>query len=432
MAHSPGREPERRIAVVGSGVSGLTAAYLLQRGGAQVTLFEADDRLGGHAHTHDVPAPEGAPLAVDSGFIVHNRRTYPELTALFDELGVATRPTGMSLSVQCRGCGLEYAGSRGLRGLAPGPGVLARPRYLRMLTEVPRFHRAARALLDRGPAGAPDDEPTLAGFARGAGHSSYFVAHYLVPLVSAVWSCPAGTALEYPARYLFAFLDHHGMLSFGGAPQWRTVVGGSRTYVERIAKPLASVRTSTPVRAVVRTGGGVEVHTDDGDAARFDGCVVAAHADQALALLDRPTREERAVLGAFGYSRNRVRLHTDTALMPRRKGAWAAWNHRLESCLPGRSPVRVTYHMNRLQGLGAGSDYLVSLNADGAVAPERVIAETVYEHPVYTGESVAAQARLDGLGDDRLVFAGAYHGWGFHEDGCRSGVRAAERLGARR
>ncbi|MDT0300918.1 FAD-dependent oxidoreductase [Streptomonospora sp. DSM 45055] len=424
----------RRVAVVGSGVSGLTAAHVLQRGGAEVTLFEAESRLGGHAHTHDVPGPAGSALAVDSGFIVHNRRTYPELTRLFDELGIATRRTEMSLSVQCRGCGLEYAGSRGIRGLAPGPHILAHRPYLRMLTEIPRFHRSARALLER----AADDPllaaggPALGDFAREGGHSDYFIAHYLVPLVSAVWSCPPGTALDYPARYLFTFLDQHGMLSLGGSPEWRTVVGGSRTYVERLAKGLSAVRTATPVRAVVRTADGVEVRTDDGDAAGFDGCVVATHADRALELLDGPTAEQRAVLGAFGYSRNRTLLHTDTALLPRHRGVWASWNHRLDSCTPGDTPVRVTYHMNRLQGLDPGRDYLVSLNATDTVDPDRVVADTTYDHPVYTPASVAAQQRLPDLGDAALAFAGAYHGWGFHEDGCRSGVRAAERLGARR
>ncbi|QBI53092.1 NAD(P)/FAD-dependent oxidoreductase [Streptomonospora litoralis] len=424
----------RRVAVVGSGVSGLTAAHILQRGGAEVTLFEADDRLGGHAHTHDVPGPRGSTAAVDSGFIVHNRRTYPELTRLFGELEISTRPTEMSLSVRCEGCGLEYAGARGIRGLAPDLGVLARTAYLRMLTEIPMFHRAARRLLDGGAPSSEEPEtaePALGEFARGAGHSDYFIAHYLVPLVSAVWSCPPGTALDYPARYLFTFLDHHGMLGMTGSPAWRTVVGGSRAYVERAAKPLSSVRTSTPVRTVRRTGDGVEVRTDDGDAARFDGCVVAVHADRALALLERPTPEQRDVLGAFGYSRNPTLLHTDASLMPRSTNAWASWNHRMASCAAATTPVQVTYHMNRLQGLDPGRDYLVSLNAADAVDPARIVAETVYEHPVYTPETLRAQRRLPGLSDGTLAFAGAHHGWGFHEDGCRSGVRAAELLGVR-
>lgn len=418
------RTGRRRIAVIGSGVSGLTAAHIL-RDRAEVTLLEADDRLGGHAHTHRLTGEDGGELLVDSGFIVHNRRTYPHLIRLFDELGVETRPTEMSLSVSCDGCGLEYAGARGVRALLPTDSR-ATAAHLRMLTEIPRFHRAARALL-----AAPTDGPgpTLGEFAADRALSRYTVAHFLVPLVSAVWSCPPGTALDYPARYLFAFLANHGMLGVWGSPRWRTVVGGSRSYVERVAKNLDAVRTGAPVRSLERRPGGVRLRAG-GDLLEFDAAVVAVHADRALALLERPTPAERAVLGAFRYSRNRTLLHTDTSVLPRDPAVRASWNHRLPSCDPDAGAVRVSYDMNRLQRLPGRRRHLVTLNDDGRVDPRLVLAEMDYEHPVYTPEALAAQRRLPDLDDGVIAFAGAHHGWGFHEDGCASGVRAAESLGA--
>ncbi|MGW8434561.1 NAD(P)/FAD-dependent oxidoreductase [Nocardiopsis sp. NPDC055879] len=419
----------RRVAVIGGGISGLTAAHVLHRHD-DVTLFEADDRLGGHAHTHDVPGPDGEPLGVDSGFIVHNRRTYPHLLRLFDELDVPTRPTEMSLSVSCAGCGLEYAGARGLRAMWPDRSR-ASVDYLRMLADVPRFHRAANRLLrtarrldeERGAVG-----PSLGAFVERHRFTPYFTAHFLLPLVSAVWSCPAGTALEYPARHLFTFLEHHGMLGIWGSPRWRTVEGGSHTYVERVAKNLRSVRTGTPVRGLARSEGGVRVRTDSGTA-DFDAAVVATHADQALDLLEEPTDTEREVLGAFTYTRNRTLLHTDTSVLPDDRATWASWNHRLPACAPGRAPVRVGYHMNRLQGLPEGDDYIVTLNDDADVDPAKVVAAMDYAHPVFTPESVAAQSRLRSLDGPTLAYAGAHYGWGFHEDGCRAGAEAAAALG---
>lgn len=419
---------KRRVAVIGAGVSGLTAAYVLQRSGMQVSLFEAQPRLGGHVHTHTVGDPDSGHLAVDSGFIVHNRGTYPSLTRLFTELGVHTRTTGMSLSVSCAECGLEYAGSRGVRALLPS-GVLRRGRYLAMLTEIPRFHQAARRLLHTWPAGAP--EPTLEQFVRTHRFSSYFTAHYLLALVSAVWSCPAGTALQYPVRYLFAFLDRHGMLQTHGAPAWRTVVGGAHTYVERIAQRLSEVRTHTPVRRLERRPDGVRIVVADNDLQDFDAAVVATHADQALALLAQPTALEQKVLGAFRYCTNPTVLHTDTTVLPHRRTAWASWNHHLPSCSPQDSAVQMSYHMNRLQGLTSSTNYLVTLNDQGTVAAEHVLARMEYQHPVYTPDSMTAQSHLATLNDATVAFAGAHHGWGFHEDGCAAGVAAATALGAR-
>jgi predicted NAD/FAD-binding protein len=411
-------------AVIGSGIAGLTAAYLLQRR-YEVTLFEADGRLGGHAHTHEVVSSDGATAFVDSGFIVHNERTYPNLIRLFDELGVTTQDSDMSMSVRCQGCGLEYAGARGLGGLFPHAANLARPAYGRMLAEVLRFHRHARRLLADERAG---DVP-LGAFLAVGGYSRYFTEHFLLPVVSAVWSAGEQVSLAYPARYLFTFLDHHGLLSVGGSPQWRTVVGGSRSYVERVAKNLGAVRVATPIRALVRAGDGVEIRDHADRVHRPDRVVVATHPDQALALLVDPTTAEQAVLGAFTYSHNQTWLHSDTSVLPRRRSARASWNYLKSECSSTVAPVLVSYDMNRLQRLTEPDDYVVTLNGGDRIDPDRVIARMSYEHPVYTPESLAAQRRLPQLNDGPLAFAGAYHGWGFHEDGCAAGVRAAAALG---
>ncbi|MZF58924.1 NAD(P)-binding protein [Streptomyces sp. SID5594] len=416
----------RRTAVVGSGVAGLTAAHVLRRA-HDVTLYEADDRVGGHAHTHELAASDGRVHRVDSGFIVHNRRTYPHLLRLFDELGVATQESEMSMSVRCEGCGLEYAGARGPAGLFAQPRSALRGPYLRMLAEVTRFHRAARALLELPE--SPATDMTLGEFARRGRFSPYFHAHFLTPMVSAVWSCDPVTALRYPARYLFAFLAHHGMLTIGGSPVWRTVTGGSRAYVERVVKQLTAVHTATPVRAITRHADGVELTTEDGTTTPYDAVVIATHPDQALRLLADPTDAECATLGAFTYSRNPTLLHTDTTLLPRSRGARASWNYLMPSCAADADRVTVSYDMNRLQRLDAPETFVVTLNGSDRVDPGSVRARMVYEHPVYTPESVSAQARLPALSGPVTAFAGAYHGWGFHEDGCRSGAEAAAALG---
>ncbi|MPZ81349.1 MAG: FAD-dependent oxidoreductase [Actinophytocola sp.] len=417
-----------RIAVVGAGVAGLTAAYLLQRR-HDVLLFEAEPRLGGHAHTHDMPAGDRT-VSVDSGFIVHNERTYPNLLRLFAELDVRTQESDMSMSVRCLGCGLEYAGGRRLAGLFPRPGNLARPRYLRMLGEVGRFHRHARREL-AGPGG--DGDRTLGEFVAAGGYSRYFVEHFLLPVVSAVWSAPERVGRDYPARYLFAFMAHHGMLAVTGSPTWRTVAGGSRSYVERAVKHLTAVHAGTPVRAVRRLATGVAVRDDADTDHVVDRVVLATHADQSLALLADPTDAERDVLGAFTYSRNETWLHSDTTPLPASRGAAASWNYLKAGCAASGVPAEralVSYDMNRLMRLETREPFVVTLNPTGRVDPGSVLARMVYEHPVYTPASVAAQRRLPTIASARTAFAGAYHGWGFHEDGCASGVRAAERFGA--
>lgn len=421
--HSTGRPA---VAVVGSGVSGLTAAHVLQRA-FDVTVYEADDRVGGHAHTHDLAGADGVVRGVDSGFIVHNERTYPTLLRLFAELGVATQDSDMSMSVRCDGCGLEYAGARRAHGLFPQASNVARPSYVRMLGEVVRFHRHARRLLATDDPDA--DAVTLGSFLAIGGYSRYFVDHFMVPVVAAVWSAGAAVSLRYPARYLFTFLAHHGMLGIGGSPQWRTVSGGSQRYVERLVKNLHAVRTGTPVRSVRRTGGGVEIVDAAGGTRAFDKVVVATHPDQALDVLADPTADETGLLGAFAYSRNETWLHSDTSVLPRRAGARASWNYLKAHCTPDSSGVLVSYDMNRLQRLPETPPYVVTLGGAGRVDESRVIARMTYEHPIYTPESVAAQRRLPELSTDVTAFAGAYHGWGFHEDGAASGVRAAAALG---
>jgi uncharacterized protein len=413
----------RRIAVVGSGVAGLTAAYVLQRA-ADVTLYEAADRLGGHADTHEVIGADGVLRGVDTGFIVHNRRTYPLLCRLFDELGISTQPSEMSMSIACGGCGLEYAGGRGLSGLLPAPRTVLRPRYLKLLAEVARFYRCAHDLLARA-----DDGITVREFLAARGFSPYFAAHFVTPVIAAVWSMAPSEAGDYPARYLFTFLQNHGALAVRGSPVWHTVVGGSARYVERAAKGLTAVQTSTPIRGITRTARGIEVR-DDGDAVeRFDAVVVATHPHQALRMLTAPTRAERDVLGAIEYTVNPTLLHTDTRVLPRRRRAQASWNYAMPACEAEPTAVQVSYNMNRLQRFDSPETYIVTLNGEHRVDPAAVIERVSYEHPVYTTESVAARGRLPELNDGTLAFAGAYHGWGFHEDGCRSGVDAAASLG---
>jgi uncharacterized protein len=336
------------------------------------------------------------------------------------------RRTEMSMSVRCEECGLEYAGGRGLRGILAQPRRLLDPQFVRMLWQVKRFHRRAAAVLR---AAAADDLMTYGEFLRREGFSDHFIAHYAVPVVSCVWSAGSETALRYPARYLFRFLDQHGMLRVTGSPQWYTVAGGSRTYVDRLAARLPDVRAARAVTDITRGAAGVEIRDSTGHLTLVDRVVIATHADQALDLLTDPSDEEVTTLKEFGYSRNVTVLHTDSSVLPAAARVRASWNYRMTSCgQPGR-PVVVTYWMNRLQGHQAAQDFLVTLNHRDGLAPGSVVATMHYEHPIYTPEAVRAQARLSSLATDRSVYAGAYHGWGFHEDGCRSGVAAARHFG---
>lgn len=412
----------RRIGVIGSGVAGLTAAYVASRT-AEVTLFEADDRLGGHADTHVVASPAGE-LRIDTGFIVHNERTYPTLLRLFAELGIATQPSEMSLSVSDQGSGVEYAGALGARGLFPTRAALRSMDHWRMLASIPRFHRQARVLLSAADVAG---DRTLREFLADGDFSDHFVRHFMEPMVAAVWSCDPETSLDYPARYLFTFLEHHGMLGVFGSPQWRTVTGGSGTYVAAVAARLQSIRTGTKVTSVSELEDGVEVTDGNGRVHTFDAVVVATHPAQALTMLESPTADQVEVLSALPYTANTALLHTDTSLLPTAANARSSWNFQRPATPTGQ--VTVTYDLTRLQRLPTETHYLVTLGGEHLVDPATVIERMEYEHPLYTPESVAAQRRLPSIDTDRVAFAGAYHGWGFHEDGSRSGLAAATRLG---
>jgi predicted NAD/FAD-binding protein len=414
------------VAIVGSGVSGLTAAYVM-RDSHEVTVLEQDTRFGGHAHTHAVATDDGQTVAVDSGFIVHNERTYPNLLRIFRELGVETQPTEMSMGITCGGCGLSYAGGRGVRGVLAQPWRILDPRFDRMLVEVPRLHRAAKALL----AGAGDQRQTWGEFLANGRYSTYFIRHFAIPLVSCVWSSSDEETRAYPARHLFEFLDHHGMLTITNSPTWRTVVGGSRTYVDRITALLPNAHHGRGVASVARNADGVDVTTVDGETRRFDRAIIATHANSALALLSDATEQERADLAAIPYSTNETWLHQDSTVLPKRDGARASWNYRMSSCDTDSSSVLVSYWMNKLMRIHAKEDFVVTLNPDGWVDEKRVIARMAYEHPVFTLKAVEAAKRLNGSGGAHLAFAGAHLGWGFHEDGARSGAEAARKFGVR-
>src|SRR4051794_5026798 len=426
----PGPGDRPRAAVIGGGVSGLTAAYVLQ-GTHEVTLFEADERVGGHAHTHDVTLSDGSTAAVDSGFIVLNDRTYPLLRRLLGELGVQTRPTEMSMSISCSGCGLTFVGGRGAGGIFAQRRRILDPRFWRLLLSVRRFQKAALALLSEEPA----SEISYGQFLDQRGFDAHFVTHYALPVVSCVWSMGDQEALDYPAAHLFAFLRHHGFLVLGDAPTWHTVVGGSRSYVRRITESLDVVRAGTRVTAVSRKPEAVVLDDTHGEHHEFDKVVIATHADEALALLTDADDREREVLGAFAYSVNVASLHRDVSALPALTRGRASWNYRLEGCgtatertrVPG---AQVSYWMNRLQGHLEADPLVVTLNPRAGEEPSGTIATMTYQHPTFTAASVAAQRHLASLNTDRLSFAGSYHGWGFHEDGCRAGVAAAEALGA--
>ncbi len=416
--------PRPRVAVVGAGISGLTAAYLLRDTHA-VTLYENEDRLGGHAHTHRVNLGPGK-ASVDSGFIVLNDRTYPLLNRLFTELDVSIRPTEMSMAVRCDGCGLSYVGGRGANGILAQRRRVADPVFWRLLLSVRRFQQLALAHLE----GDARSLETYGDFLQRHRFGTHFVEHYALPVVSCVWSSGRRDSLEYPAAYLFEFLSNHGFLRLSDAPQWYVVEGGSRTYVDALASRLDDVRTSTGVTAITRNPGEVVVTDAAGASTAFDRIVIATHADDALALITDPTPAEKDVLSAFTYSSNSTVLHRDDSVLAGRRDERASWNFRLDSCHQESETVQVSYWMNRLQHHPEAHPLVVTLNADDQIAPDKVIARMDYTHPVFTPASVAARRRLVGLSNDQTTYAGAYHGWGFHEDGCRSGVAAARHFGA--
>jgi predicted NAD/FAD-binding protein len=418
-------EESKRIAIVGSGIAGLLAASELRRAGHEVSVFEADERIGGHTNTVAVETEDG-PIAVDTGFIVHNDRNYPNFERMLVELGVPTQPADMSFGVS-DGDGLFEWAARGPRGIFARPQHLVDVRFIRMLRDLVRFNREARTLV-----GTNGDGPSLRDFLVDGEYSEYFIERLLVPQASAVWSADPEQMWSFPASFLATFFDNHGVLQLRNRPRWRTIPGGSKRYVDALTEPFRDrIRIASPVRRVRRDeDGGVSLLLDDG-VASFDEVVIAAHSDQALAMLgEGATPQEREVLSAIPYQRNEAVLHTDTALMPRRRAAWASWNFHLLADPGGRSTV--TYDMNRLQSLTARERYLVTLNRTRAIDPAKVIRVIDYAHPVYSNDGMRAQSRwAEVSGADRVHFCGAYWRWGFHEDGAWSALRVSAALGGR-
>lgn len=413
-----GAPPRPRIAVIGAGIAGLGAAWLL-RDVAHVTLFEAAPRLGGHADTFDAPGG----VAVDTGFIVLNDRNYPNLLALFAALGVATEASDMGFAVSLRGGALEYGGGS-VAQLFGQKRNLLRPAFHTMWRDILRFYREAPALL------ATDDQATLGEYLAREKYGQAFVNDHILPMGAAIWSASGDGISDFPARAFVKFFANHGLLRVNNRPQWRTVTGGSREYVRRLAADLPDVRLATLVRAVRRTETGLTVHTEAGHEA-FAHAVLATHAPQALALLADATPTERAVLGAFQTTPNRAVLHTDARLMPRRKAVWSAWNVLSDARDDRTAALCVTYWMNRLQNFSTPEPLLVTLNPLSEPRAGSVLKDCTYHHPHYDTAALDAQARLPQIqGMNRVDFCGAWTGWGFHEDGLASAVAAARRLGA--
>ena len=416
-----------KIAVIGSGISGLSAAWALHAH-HEVVVYEADARLGGHSNTIEVPLADGRRIPVDTGFIVFNDVTYPNLVRLFDHLGVPVTASTMSFAVSLQGGAYEYSGN-GLRGVFAQAGHLVRPSHLAMVRDILRFYRQAPAVLDD-----PDPPGSIGDYLTRHGYSQAFIERHLMPMGAAIWSTTADRMLAFPARSLVQFMRNHGLLALRNRPQWRTVTGGSREYVRRLAAPLAGgIRRGCPVVAVRRAPtGGVLIRDARGAEDWADHVIIAAHADQALAMLANPTPDERRVLGAFAYSANTAHLHTDATLMPRRRRVWASWNYIGTTDADGPG-VAVSYWMNRLQSLPTEEPVLVSLNPRRAPDPAKLHATLHYAHPQFDQAALDAQDQLaDIQGMDRISYCGSYFGWGFHEDGIASGLAVAEDLGARR
>ncbi|HEY1479981.1 MAG TPA: FAD-dependent oxidoreductase [Gaiellales bacterium] len=415
-----------KVAIVGTGVSGLAAAWALDRT-HEVTLFEAAERPGGHVHTHSVDDPLHGPLAVDSGFIVYNERNYPGLVGLLDELGVASRESDMSFAVGCRRCRLEFCG-RGAAGLFAERRNMIRPGFLRLLTDIGRFFRAGRRAL-----GDPRwQRRTIGDFLDEGSYGRGFQRHFIAPMGAAIWSSSPDDMRSMPAAFFLGFFDNHGLLGLRDAPLWRTVDGGSRRYVDALLSRLrGDVRLDAPVRELRRDPDGVELRAGDGAPERFDRIVIATHPKEALALLADPSDDERASLGRLRYSVNEALVHTDASLLPRKQAGRASWNVTLDDCRRGAGEVAITYWMNRLQGLPGPTEYCVSLNGAARVDPSKILARASYEHPIFTLDALRARHELLARDGQRGThFAGAYLGAGFHEDGLRSGYEAAARVSA--
>ena len=417
------------MAVVGSGIAGLAAARRLEHAGFDVTLFEAEARLGGHTHTVDV-ALDGFSAPVDTGFLVYNDWTYPHLIRLFDELGIESTMSDMSFSLRNDADRIEWSGTD-FGGLFAQPTNLFRPAFWRMLHSIVRFNRTALACVAPG---APPNTETLGEHLDRCNYGREFRDWYLLPMAAAIWSSPQSKIPDFPLTSFARFCANHGLLQITGRPQWRTVVGGGREYVQRIAGELSDVRAGTPVTRIARGPTGVDVtfagpgqHTRGSE--RFDHIVLACHSDQALALLGQPTRDETALLGAIRYQPNRVLLHTDVALMPRRRRAWSAWNYLAAPDGEQSRPVAVTYWLNKLQPMPFSTPVLLTLNPPIEPQARTVLREFEYWHPLQDAASESARAQIAVIqGLNRTYFCGAWMGSGFHEDGLVSGHAAADAL----
>ncbi|MDR6712514.1 putative NAD/FAD-binding protein [Pseudomonas hunanensis] len=411
-----------RIAIIGSGIAGLTCAHLLSRK-HEITVFEAADWIGGHTHTVDIDW-RGERHAIDTGFIVFNDWTYPHFIRLLDQLKVASRPTQMSFSVHDPLSGLEYNGHT-LNTLFAQRSNLLSAGFWNMLREILRFNRQAPADLDNQRI---DAATTLGAYLQAQGYGQRFIEHYIVPMGSAIWSMSRADMLGFPLQFFVRFCRNHGLLSVNHRPQWRVIQGGSRSYIEPLCRPFAErIRLNCKVHRVSRDEGGVSLVSTAGSE-RFDTVVFACHSDQALALLEAPSVQERSVLSAITYANNDVVLHTDSRLLPRRREAWASWNYRLGGA--EQAPAALTYNMNILQGIESSATFCVSLNQTPLVDPAQILARFQYAHPQYSLAATAAQARQAELqGQQHSYFCGAYWGNGFHEDGVVSALQVAQHFG---
>lgn len=415
---------KQRIGVVGGGVAGIVASYLLQDD-ADVTLFEKNDYFGGHTNTIVIQDGRDEGLAVDTGFIVLNDRTYPLLHSLFRRLNVSVRYSDMSFGYYCERSGLQYAGT-GLNGLFADRFRALNPGYLKFLMEISTFGKRGISDITR-----LDSSVTLGAYLKECGYGQMTIEQYILPMGAAIWSTPADGMLEFPALTFLEFFKNHGLLNLRDRPQWQTVSGGSFQYVRRFIESFkGTLFSKSAISRVARTASGVDIETEDGERHNFDSVVMAVHADQVLSLLKDPSEEEQNLFSVWSYQLNRAILHTDVRVLPPKKAARASWNYRREKGVGREDTLSLTYHMNRLQGLNASREYCVTLNSTANIREEYIIADIPYMHPLFTTAAINARSQINSLnGRDRIWFCGSYCGYGFHEDAVRSAVQVVESFG---